>query len=171
MVEAYQEMVDKIPAESRWAICAHTLTGAVMGLDAIIQALVGPGNRKEALVSFFSAIGPLIKPAIENLGLPTHDLPATANSLAAVIAVNCGPEMQMEVLEASPNKVVSRTTGCPFPARFKETGIILDCLPVCSAYYESMWKALKPNVVTFAGDKSLGRGDPYCGDRVVELST
>lgn len=171
MVQEYKDMVEKIPAETRWAICAQALTGAWTGLQGLIQDLVGPEKTKEVVGKFMAVAAPGIKQLVDALGLPTHDLPAMANSLNAAVTLIYGPEMQIETLDSSPKKVVARMTGCPFPARMKETGITLDCLPICSVYFEAMWKALKPNAVVSAGDKSLARGDPYCGDRVVELPT
>ena len=77
--------------------------------------------------------------------------------------------MQMDLTEASPQKVVGKVTGCAFPLRMKEMGIKMDCSPVCTAYQQAAFKAVNPKLKVDIGDKCINQGDEYCGEYVVEM--
>ena len=169
MVQEYKEMVEKIPAEMRWAIAARALTGVATALEAAIQDALGPEKRREIATRVWTAGAAGIKQLVDALGLPTDDAKAAANAVATAVTVAMGPESQGDFIEATPTRVVSRITGCAPQLRMKEMGVTLDCMPVCTAHMEAMYKALNPRLVFRAGDKCIGRGDPYCGDAVIEL--
>ena len=169
MAEEIKNMVEKIPAEMRWTIATRALTGLYVGLEGALQDAVGPEKRKEMLTQLWRAAGPGVKQLIDTLGLPTEDVVAIGNSVVTATILSLGPEIKVEAIEATPTKSVSRVTACVWPLRMKETGITLDCMPVCTAYFEAAYKAVNPKVVFRRGDNYLVRGDPYCGDWVLEL--
>jgi len=162
-------MVESIPAEVRWNIATQASTGTAVALDAAIQEAVGPEMRKEILTKIYAGSGPAVKQIVDALGLPTDNLEAAVKAVDCANIIMFGTEMQMDITEASPQKVVAKATGCPFPLRMKEMGVKMDCVPVCTAYQEGTFKAVNPKLTVSVGDKCINRGDEYCGEFVVEL--
>ena len=75
-----------------------------------------------------------------------------------------GPEMEGEVVEATPVRVVSRVTRCVWMERYKEYEVDLTlrpCISGCPAWCEEGLKAVNP-MITIKSTKQLPRGDPYC---------
>ena len=171
MAEEIKNMVEKVPAEMRWTIATRALTGMITAMDAATQAALGPEKHKEMVTQLWGAAGPGVKQLVDALGLPADDAKAAANAVTTATVVMLGPEVQVEVIEATPTKVLGRVTGCPWPLRTKEMGAALDCVPPCGAYFEAAYKAVNPKLVFRPGDKCMMRGDPYCGDWVLELPT
>jgi len=162
-------MVESIPAEVRWNIATQASTGTAVALDAAIQEAVGPETRKEILTKIYAGSGPGVKQIIDALGLPTDNVEAAVKAVECANIVMFGTEMQMDITEASPQKIVAKATGCPFPLRMKEMGVEMDCVPVCTAYQEGTFKAVNPKLKVSVGDKCINQGDEYCGEFVVEM--
>ena len=169
MNQEIKAMVESIPADVRWNIAAQVSTGTAVALDAAIQEAVGPETRKEILVKIYEGSAPAVKQIIDALGLPTDNAEAAVKAIDCANIVMFGSEMQMDLTEASPQKVVGKVTGCAFPLRMKEMGIKMDCSPVCTAYQEATFKAVNPKLKVNIGDKCINQGDAYCGEVVVEM--
>jgi len=164
-----KNMVDRIPAEMRWTVASRAMTGMIVVTEGALQDAVGLERRKEIMTQLWAAAGPGVKQLVDAVGLPTGDAKAAFNAVMTASTVMMGPEIRVEVIEATPTKVVCRATGCPFSVRMKEMGITLDCVGPCTAYFQGAYKAVNPKLVFRAGDKCIVRGDPYCGDFVLEL--
>ena len=164
-----KEMVENIPAEVRWNIASQASTGTAVALDAAIQEAVGPEKRKEILMRLYAGSAPGVKQIIDALGLPTDNAEAAAKAVTCANIVMFGTEMQIDITEASPQKVAAKMTGCAFPLRMKEMGVKMDCLPVCTAYQKATYNAFNPKLKVNIGDKCINRGDAYCGEFVVEM--
>ena len=171
MAQEVKGMVEKVPAEMRWTIATRALTGMIVLDEGALQDALGPERRKEIVTRLWAAAGAGVKQLVDALGLPADDATAAGNAVVTANIVMMGPEIQIETVEATPTKSVSRVTGCAWPLRMKEMGITLDCMPVCTAYHEAAYKAVNPKLVFRRGDKCIARGDPYCGDWVLELPT
>jgi hypothetical protein len=169
MTQEIKEMVESIPAEVRWNIATQASTGTAVALDAAIQEAVGPEKRKEILMKVYAGFGPGVKQIIDALGLPTDNAEAAVKAADCANIVMLGTEMQVDITEASPQRVVAKVTGCAFPLRMKEMGVKMDCSPVCTAYQQATYSAVNPKLKIDIGDKCIGRGDAYCGEYVVEM--
>jgi hypothetical protein len=169
MTPEVKAMIDNIPAEVRWNIATLAATSTETALDAAILAAVGPDKRKEILTQVYTRIAPGIKLIIDTLGLPTDNVEKIANAVLIANTITLGPEMQAEVVEAGPKKIVAKVTGCAFANRMKEIGVALDCHPVCSALHEATYKAINPDLKFSFKGKCLSRGDSYCGELTVEM--
>ena len=169
MTQEIKEMVESIPAEVRWNIASQASTGTAVALDAAIQEAVGPEKRKEILMKIYAGSAPGVKQVIDALGLPTDNAEAAIKAVVCANTVMFGTEMQLDITEAGPQKVVAKMTGCPFPLRMKEMGVKLDCLPVCTAYQEATYNAVNPKLKVNNGGKCINQGDAYCGEFVVEM--
>ena len=169
MNQEIKEMVDSIPAEVRWNIATQAHTGTATALDAAILEAVGPETRKEILTKIYEGSAPAVKQVIDALGLPTDNAEAAVKAIDCANIIMFGTEMQMDLTEANPQKVVGKVTGCAFPLRMKEMGVKMDCVPVCTAYQEGTFKAVNPKLKVSVGDKCINQGDEYCGEFVVEM--
>jgi hypothetical protein len=169
MSQEIKEMIENIPAEVRWSIAAQAHTSTATILDAAIQEAVGPEKREEILTNIYVGSAPAIKQMIDALGFPTDNAEAATKALTCAYAVMFGPEMQSEIIDASPQKSVSRVTQCAFPLRMKEMRVEFDCFPVCTAMVKAAYHAIKPDLKVAIGDKCIRRGDAYCGEYVVEM--
>ena len=169
MNQEIKEMVDSIPAEVRWNIATQAHTGTATVLDAAILEAVGPETRKEILTKIYEGSAPAVKQVIDALGLPTDNAEAAVKAIDCANIIMFGTEMQMDLTEANPQKVVGKVTGCAFPLRMKEMGVKMDCVPVCTAYQEGTFKAVNPKLKVSVGDKCINQGDEYCGEFVVEM--
>ncbi len=169
MTQDIKEMVENIPAEVRWNIAAQASTGTAVALDAAIQEAVGPEKRKEILTKIYAGSAPAVKQIIDALGLPTDNAEAASKAVDCANIVMFGTEMQIDITEASPQKVAAKVTGCAFPLRMKEMGVKMDCLSVCTAYQEATYNAVNPKLKVSVGDKCINQGDEYCGEFVVEM--
>ena len=169
MTQDIKEMVENIRAEVRWNIATQASTGTSVALDAAFNEAVGPETRKEILTKIYEGSAPAVKQIIDALGLPTDNAEAAVKAIDCANIVMFGTEMQMDLTEATPQKVVGKVTGCAFPLRMKELGVKMDCLPVCTAYQQATFKAVNPKLKINIGDKCINRGDAYCGEYVVEM--
>ncbi len=169
MNQEIKDMVESIPAEVRWNIATQASTGTAVALDAAIQEAVGPEAREKILTKIYAGSAPAVKQIVEGLGLPTDNVEAAVKAVDCANIVMFGTEMQIDITEASPQKVTARAIGCPFPLRMKEMGVKMDCVPVCMAYQEAAYKAVNPKFKVSSGGKCINRGDEYCGEFVVEM--
>ena len=164
-----KEMVENIPAEVRWNVASQASTGTAVALDAAIQEAVGPEKRKEILMKLYAGFGPGVKQIIDALGLPTDNAEAAVKAVTCAMTIMHGTEMQLDITEASPQRVASKVTGCPFPLRMNEMGVKMDCSPVCTAAIEAAYDAVNPKLKVDVGDKCINRGDANCGEFVIEM--
>jgi hypothetical protein len=73
-----------------------------------------------------------------------------------------GPESIFEVVEATENKCVGRTTKCVWHERWKELGLDFDmCTVGHQRWADGIIDSLNLNL-TFSITKNMTRGDSYC---------
>lgn len=161
----YAEILSRIPAEKRWAIAGQTFTAAY---TAIIQ-LLGPVVGREKLIELNNLVyGPGAKmtfPGIkETLNINTDDAIGVNQLAGAVAYLQMGPEFEFEVVEETPQRVVARTTKCPWWDRYVEQNGDPDYM-ICpeghTQWGEEGCKSVNPNC-TFKMTKTFAWGDPYC---------
>ena len=169
MTQEIKEMVESVPAEVRWNIASQASTATAIALDAAIQEAVGPEKREEILTKIYAGHGAGVKQVIDALGLPTDNAESAAKAVTCANTVMFGTEMQLEITESSPKKVVAKATGCAFAVRMKEMGVKMDCFPVCTAYLQATYNAVNPDLKFTVVDNCINRGDAYCGEYLIEL--
>ena len=107
-------------------------------------------------------LGKASKQIADNLGLSGDDAKSIVETINTVAVVAMGPEVKFEIVEATAEKVVSRSAGCPWWNRMKELGISDDLCSVADpAYFNGLAKSLNPKV-TVSLNKAMPLGDPYC---------
>jgi len=156
------ETVERVPAETRWAIAAQALTGAIIATNKALLDIVGQEKYYEVTGQIWSELGKASKQVADALGLVGDDAKSVAETVQFVATVVMGPERKMETVEATAEKAVVRCTGCPWWNRTKELGISDDlCSSGDAAWNDGLAKSLNPKV-TASLTGSMPRGDPHC---------
>ena len=178
-----EELLEKIPAEKRWALTAKILTGlstlrdlkAVMPLlgkgEGIIAPVMGYEKYLEINTKIYTEGGKkMFQMVKERFNIPVEDaIGAYTLYIVAAILQN-GPEFIAELIEAAPERVVFRRTKCAWYERYVDLGLDPE-LRVCptghQAWGEEGFKSINPHL-KFTLTKAMPRGDPYC-EAVIEF--
>ena len=137
------EAVEKVPAETRWAIATQGLTGAVVATGKALLDAVGQDRYNEITVQIWAEAGKAAKQVADALGLVGDDVRSAAETTLSVTAVAMGPEVKSEIVEATAERAVLRITECPFWNRMKESGISEDMCSASSVAYADAFAKLK----------------------------
>jgi hypothetical protein len=81
-----------------------------------------------------------------------------------------GPELESEIIEATPERAVTRVTKCAWWERNKENGltpVLMICPAGHQAWGEEGLKAVNPKL-TYKLTKTMPWGDPYC-EEIIEF--
>ena len=156
------DAVEKIPAETRWAIATQALTGAVIATNKAMLDIVGRESYNEIIGQIWAEAGKASKQVADALGLAADDAQSAAETVPLVAVVAMGPEMKFETVEATAEQTVVRCSGCSWWNRAKELGISDD---ICSvgdpAWSNGLAKALNPKL-TVTLTKAMPLGDQFC---------
>jgi hypothetical protein len=156
------ETVEKVPAETRWAIATQGLTGAIVVAAKALLDELGQERYNQVWGQIWSQLGTASKQIADALGVTGDDAKSIAETGMFVTTVSMGPEVKVGTVEATSKKAVLRNTECPYWNRMKELGISDDICSVADpAYFNGFCKSLNPNV-TVTLIKSMPQGDPHC---------
>lgn len=154
--------VQEIPNETKWAMAAQGLTGALVAHLNALYDLLGKEKYREVVRQIWTPIGEGSAGQISSLGLKSGDAQSVALAGATMCMCSMGPEYNIEQVESSPDRTVLKVTQCPWNNRLKEAGISNDIMTACdAAFWNRFVKALKPDV-TMRHGKKMHLGDPYC---------
>ncbi len=155
------EVMEKVPAETRWTIATEALTGAMTAIDKVLLDIVGQEKFNEIVGQIWTEGGKASKQIADAFGLSGDDAKSMAETNSLVATVIMGP-FKLETVEATAEKAVVRCTECPWWSRAKEMEILDDmCSVGDQAWNNDLAKALNPKVsVTLT--KAMPRGDSYC---------
>ena len=156
------EAIDMIPAETRWAIATKGLTGALVAYGDALRDAIGEEKYNAFIEALWYEAGKGIKEFADNLGLPTDTAREleTASELFAMAGI--GPEYKFEIVEATADRCVGKTTLCPWCERSKEFGLDYDiCTTGHQAWGDGVIEALNPNFILTL-TKNMVRGDAHC---------
>ncbi|MFZ2445985.1 MAG: L-2-amino-thiazoline-4-carboxylic acid hydrolase [Syntrophobacteraceae bacterium] len=154
--------VVEIPIETKWAMAAKGLTGALYAHLSALYDSVGKERYEEIVRQIWSKIGQGCAEEAKFLGMTGDSAKSTAEAGVTMCMCSMGPEYKMEVAEASEDRTVIRILECPWKNRMSEFGISDDLLSACDvAFWDHFVKGLNPNV-TMRHGKQMHRGDPYC---------
>jgi len=100
----------------------------------------------------------------EEFKFPVRDATEAATFAMLALMLLMGPETQSELIEATPERAVVRTTKCPFWERYEENEVNPELIP-CEighqAFCKEGFKAITPNV-TYKLVKARPSGESYC---------
>jgi hypothetical protein len=180
-----EELLEKIPDEKRWGITAKVLwrliTSRGIKLFEILtskeEEIIAPIMAWEKLAEMDFKIWidsakqmfPWMK---ETFSIPVEDAIGAANLVVVIPTLSCGPEHEIKVIEATPERAVVRTTKCVMWESYEGTEIdptlpVTKCASFTQVWGEEGLKAINPKLI-FKLVKSFGWGDPYC-ESVIEF--
>ena len=156
------DLIDMIPEKARWEIATKGMTGAYIAISRALKEAVGQKKFEEFNGPLWYGAGKGAREFADGLGLATgsaKDIEAVTHLLAQA---SMGPEFEFEVVEATADRCVGKTTKCPWHKRWKEQGVDFD---TCGAGHQN-WGAgavesLNPNF-RFTLTKNMVRGDSHC---------
>ena len=154
--------IEMIPEKTRWEIATKGLTGAFIAKSNALKQAVGQKKFEEFNGPLWYQAGKRAKEFAATLGLPAENAGEIEGITHLFAKAAMGPEFQFEIVEATPDRCVGRTTECPWHKRWKEQGLGMD---TCGAGHQS-WgdgavESLNPNF-TFKLTKNMVRGDSHC---------
>jgi hypothetical protein len=156
------EAIDKIPAETRWAIATQGLTGATIAYAKALKDGIGEDKYNAFINAVWFEAGKGAKEFADNLGMASDnagELEAVAELFANTAM---GPECQFEIVEATADRCVGKATKCPWCERGKEMGLDFDlCSSGHQGWGEGVIEALNPSF-KFSLTKNMVRGDAHC---------
>ena len=178
------ELLEKIPPEKRWAITAKTLTRFIVlrmlktstpflgKNDGILSLLSGWDKEVEIKAKIYTESARKFLPLVKEMfSIPVEDAVGAAKLVDVATTLMNGPEMKFELVETSPERVVSRIASCAWMERwFKDFGTKLELIP-CHVGHEAWCKAglqaINP-MLTYRITKAMQWGDPYC-EEIIEF--
>ncbi|HYM18444.1 MAG TPA: L-2-amino-thiazoline-4-carboxylic acid hydrolase [Micropepsaceae bacterium] len=154
--------IEQVPENARWELATKSLTGAYIAISNAFRQALGQKKLEEFNASLWHEAAKEAKAFAQNFELPTK----TAADVEAITHLyakaSMGPEFVFEVVEATQDRCVGRTTQCPWHKRWKEQGLDFD---ICSAGHQrwgdGVAESLNPNF-TFKLTKNMVRGDAHC---------
>ena len=119
----------------------------------------------------YSTIGLMNYPRIkETFNIRVEDADDAVKLYILVRTLLAGPEMEMEIVKATPERAIVRCTKCAWWERYKELGFSAE-LTVCDAghqaYTEVGFSVINPKL-TYNLTKAMPRGDSYC-ESIIEF--
>ena len=160
------EILEKTPAETRWAIFANVVIGGVvLRGEKVIAPVLGKLKWLEINKKAWGEIGKRSFPrAKENLNISTEDAMGAAKVAMVTLSLFGGPEFTAELVKGSKERAVVKTTKCPWWEKYKELEINPEYIP-CEVGHPALCKeglnAINSKV-TFKLTKAMPRGDLYC---------
>lgn len=125
-----EELLEKIPAEKRWAMTAKVLTGFNLLRIALIRSLMGKGEGifapvmgwekyEEISTKTWGEGGKRIFPWFkETFNIPVEDAIGAAKLYIVTCFLTAGPEDKFEMAEETPERacfIVLGARGCKWP--------------------------------------------------------
>jgi hypothetical protein len=154
--------IDGIPEKARWEVATKGLTGAYIAISKALKQAVGEKGFEEFNGALWYEAGKGAKEFADAHGLPTSKPAEVENATHLLALAAMGPEFVFEVVEATDDRCVGRTTHCPWHKRWKEQGVDFDTCGVGHQRWgDGAIESLNPNF-TFKLTKNMVRGDAHC---------
>ena len=156
------DKIETIPEKTRWEIATKGLTGAYIAISNALQRAVGQKKFEEFNGSLWYEAGKGAKEFADTLGLATETAGDVEGATHLLAQASMGPEFVFEVVEATKDRCVGKTTQCPWHKRWKEQGLDINTCGVGHQRWgDGAVESLNPNF-TFRLTKNMLLGDPHC---------
>lgn len=154
--------VDKVPGGARWTLATDALMSVVIAAGKSLRDVLGQERYDKAWAQIWNELGKSSQQTADALGHRSDDAKSIAEASMSVALLTMGPEVEIELVEATAEKAVLRSTKCPWRNKMKELGIkdALCCVGHL-AYFNGFAKSLNPKV-TVNLTKAMSRGDSCC---------
>ena len=156
------DKIDKIPEKIRWEMATKGLTGAYAAISKAFEEAVGQEKFEEFNGALWHEAGKGAKAFADNLGLATDKADDIETVTHLMAKASMGPEFEFEVVEATEDRCVGRTTQCPWHKRWQEQNQGFDsCSVGHQRWGDGAVQSLNPDF-TFRLTKNMVRGDAHC---------
>jgi hypothetical protein len=156
------EAIQKVPAETRWAVATKGLTAACTAILNALRGAVGDEKFNEFNGALWYEAGKGAKEFADTLGLTSKNSRQIEDVSELLAITSMGPEFTFEVVEATEDRCVGRATKCVWHERWKELGLDFEmCTVGHQGWGNGVVESLNPNF-TFSITKNMTRGDSYC---------
>ena len=115
--------IDKIPEKTRWEIATKGLTGAYIAISKALKEAVGQKKFEEFNGSLWYQAGKGAKEFADTLGIAAKNAEDIEGVTHLLAQASMGPEFVFEVVEATNDRCVGKTSQCPWHKRWKEQGV------------------------------------------------
>lgn len=161
--------IERIPAEARWKLATHALTGMPVALNMAFRNVAGEkfndeiDNISRRIWSEAAKDQPVVAKAF---GLPVNNARNIGETLYTISKMYLGAELKGNIRDESGDTVMCSTESCPMYKRAREIGSDPnDNCPACTAYLKTAVESLNPDYkLNFI--KGMCAGDPICEMRV-----
>ena len=154
--------IDKIPEKTRWEMATQGLTAAYIAISNALKQAVGQEKFEEFNGPLWYEAGKGAREFADTFGLATDTAEEIEEVTHLLASASMGPEFVFEVVEASEDRCVGRTTQCPWHKRWKEQGLDFDsCGEGHQRWGDGAAESLNPDF-TFQLTKNMVRGDSHC---------
>ena len=154
--------IETVPEKARWEMATKGLTGAYIAISNAMKQAVGQKKFEDFNGSLWHEAGKEAKQFANTFGLPSGTATEVEAATHLLAQASMGPEFVFEVVEATQDRCVGRTTQCPWHKRWKEQGLDFDpCGVGHQRWADGAVGSLNPNF-TFKLTKVMPRGDSYC---------
>ncbi|TMP95941.1 MAG: hypothetical protein E6L09_15735, partial [Verrucomicrobia bacterium] len=120
------DRIETIPEKTRWEMATKGLTGAYIAISNALKQAVGQKKFEEFNGSLWYEAGKGAKEFANALGLPTGNAGDVEEVTHLLAKASMGPEFVFEVVEATKDRCVGKTTQCPWHKRWKEQGLDIN---------------------------------------------
>jgi len=173
-----EELLKKIPPEKCWEITAKTLMRIWQLRDrkkffpllAEGEGIIAPVSALEkfremsAQMRFSESYVMAMLRLKEMLNISVEDAIGAAKLRIVVGTFQHGPELTAEIVEATPERTIVKTTKCGIWETYKECELdpeFATCYIAHQTVLEAGLKRVNPKI-TFKLTKAMSLGDPYC---------
>ncbi|MHC5010039.1 MAG: L-2-amino-thiazoline-4-carboxylic acid hydrolase [Planctomycetota bacterium] len=154
--------IETIPEKTRWALATKGLTGAYVAISNALKQAAGQNEFEAFNGALWFEAGKGAKEFADSLGLATESAADVEKIMHLLAKASMGPEFEFEVVEATEDRCVGRTTECPWHKRWKELGLDFDsCGAGHQRWGDGAAESLNPDF-TFQLTKNMVRGDAHC---------
>ena len=111
------DRIETIPEKTRWEMATKGLTGAYIAISNALKQAVGQKKFEEFNGSLWYEAGKGAKEFANTVGLPTGNAGDVEEVTHLLAKASMGPEFVFEVVEATKDRCVGKTTRCPWHKR------------------------------------------------------
>jgi hypothetical protein len=154
--------IDDVSEATRWELATRGLTGAYIAISNALKQAVGQSKFEEFNGALWYEAGKGVKEFAATVGLPSENATDIEAAMHLLAKASMGPEFQFEVVEATADRCVGKTTECPWHKRWKEQGLDMNTCGVGHQRWgDGAAESLNPDF-TFRLTKNMVAGDSHC---------
>ncbi len=156
------DKLETIPEKTRWEMATKGLTGAYSAISGALQQALGQEKFEEFNGSLWYEAGKGAKQFADSLGLATKNAADVEEVTHLLARASMGPEFKFEIVEATEDRCVGKTSECPWHKRWKELGFDFNACGVGHQRWgEGAVESLNPDF-RFKLIKNMLLGDAHC---------